>query len=547
MAQPNNIALESAAKRSTNSLSLKELSKHLAALPRANSASALQEILGLIHSYNFSTLNAKDALDTLTLFSQHYKDLEKQLLNEQTLTGLSGTQQCLPVIKLLETLIQKIEYGFKQIISISQDKTSKRSLSDDDLAACVCFSIQILTDSLRNAYCVYKEEPLNLWGKLHTLYALAEQQDLQTRPVKLSPGHVSHACTLYKTALVLAISKPYQVAPGEVVKLSRVLATIVPDVLLEKTKTKGLSCHYVDLNSNHGPQYGRKTEAASVRVLGFDKARVRLNQELKQLGAKLGSPTQNRGATQVAHNISNRIMKFELGLVERRMRGWIRRRDERKSANALVSFALGVAGSHNVLSGNQPFEPEKDLVKILGESKDSSGGFSLIPDQQRDLPEDLDLPPLSITDTQSFAIQSGILRDWSKQGMRIEQSQNELSWNVGDLLAFRLNHSKDEKWIIGCTRWKKIHGAKIMELGVVYMGGRVTPVACRKEHQDSNNPFFRSLLLPGETPSLITPSGIFQGTEELTLVGNGGVLKIRLAEALRSSPTFSQYRIVSER
>lgn len=539
------------------SLNAKTVRKRLADLPRTDPEQAISQIMELVRQVDFDACSASDALNILQLSATATIAFEDQWINHRTLSGHGGLRSCAPGAYAVDKLHHLFANQLQALIQLSlSDK--KQGLTPQQMAKAISLTMLLLTVSLKNAYCIYNEESNEDWKRIHTLYAIAESRHLLQTDFRFEhvPGEIS-IDRIYKRHLLLSIAKPYQLPPGEIFRLSTLFDQLADAVHIEAGPPRDRALYFVDLGSGIPPRFGRISkpgEYKSVRTINLTRA----IQHFRSFGSKLMPKGQAKvieqhlGGMETTQKQRDAILETELRQIERNLTGWTKRRFDRAKLDGPIEYALGVAATHNALTNNLPFEPEKELTRIAQNRGNLDiADFALIPNAQVGLDTNQTDDEVVLDEKQgaqmlitpkAFKFGSAQLRNWSKGGLRIAQDGQDLSWSVGDLLAFRLKNESSAQWALGCTRWKRVNDTQA-ELGIVYLGHRIIPVACRKGGIDDTTPFFRSILLPGKEPMLVTSSNVFKTDDTLLLVGNGDTLHVTLGESLRSSPGFTQFRI----
>lgn len=542
------------------SLKLKHVRKRLADLPRTDPERSITGITNLVRQIDFKASSAQDALSILELSATAAMAFENQWINHQTLSGHGGLNSCAPgasaVSKLHHLLANQL-----QALAQSAAPDKKHGLNNQQLAKAITLTMLLLTSSQRNAYCIYNNESKDDWKRLHMLYSMAETQGLLQSHFNFDhlPSELN-ADRVYKRHLLLSIAKPYQLPPGEIFRLSSLLDQLAETVELTVGVPREKARYFVDLGSGIPPRFGRISKTGkyqSVRTIDLDKAL----EHFRSFGSRLIPKRQAKviehhlGGVDTSQAQRDSALEKELLQIERNLSGWTKRRFDRAELNSLLEYTLGVAASHNALTNNRPFEPEKELSRIAqNRGSLNVADFALLPTANQDNGFDANEDEITLDEQtnrtglitpKAFKFGSGQLKNWSKGGLRITQDDQDHTWSVGDLLAFRLKGEESADWALGCTRWKRVSDTRT-ELGIVYLGHRIVPVGCRKGRVDDTTPFFRSLLLPGKDPMLVTSSNVFRTDDKLLLVGNGDTMQVVLGEVVRSSPGFTQFQISTQ-
>jgi hypothetical protein len=539
------------------SLKLKHVRSHLADLPRTDPERAIAAITSLVRQIDFKSVSAPEALNMLELSATAAMAFEHQWINHQTLSGHGGLRSCTPganaVYKLHHLLANQL-----QALAQSTVIDKKHGFDKRQLAKAITLTMLLLTDSQRNAYCIYNNESKDDWKRLHTLYSMAEAKDLLQSRFKFDhiAGELS-ADRIYKRHLLLAIAKPYQLPAGEIFRLASLFDQLAETVELRTGVPQNKAMYFVDLGSGNPPRFGRISkpgEYRSVRTIELDKAL----EHFRSFGSKLMPKRQAQviehhlGGIETSQAQRDSALEKELLQIERNLAGWTKRRFGRAELDTRLEYSLGVAATHNALTHNRPFEPEKELSRIAQKQGSLKvANFALLPTSNHANSTDSEDEEINLDDQVSrsglatpsaFKFGSARLKNWSKGGLRVVQDDRDHTWSVGDLLAFRLKGEASAQWALGCTRWKRVSDSQT-ELGIVYLGQRIVPVGCRKGGIEDTTPLFRSLLLPGKEPTLVTSSNVFKTDDHLLLVGNGDTMQVTLGEVVRGGPGFTQFQI----
>lgn len=443
-------------------------------------------------------------------------------------------------------------------------------------------AVRFLGASLLQCYEVYVPVPSGLWREIHELYRYAKACEWHTIPVEdeelgdVKPTTIADA---YKQILLLATASPYQLLPGEVRKLYRMLEDWVRFSELKQTSSEGQTGTFlIRPEEDTPPSYSELSQdqpASEVEILDtsglIDMIRGKLLHDQEQTQT---SPL--RGQDHLSQDLLRRLLLMWGAMPERRFA-----RAQKKSA---VRVAIGLSAAFQFINESQRVtQPEADL-EADDETQELTSEFYPETSPQTDV-VDRTAHAMSVKSekavdvwdkayrpsaTQSqrpakpvpapiakekkkpspkYVYQTWNVVDVSAGGFRLEWSRDErIPAQVGDILAIQeVDGDQESPWRVGVIRWMKCAKRNHLEVGAQVLAPSAVAImtlVCKRK--GSGGTYERSLLLPeiravGQAASLITPALHYEVGSKVVMSLDGKEMNLRLLKLLESTGTAAQF------
>ncbi|MCW8195015.1 hypothetical protein F6455_09475 [Proteobacteria bacterium 005FR1] len=385
---------------------------------------------------------------------------------------------------------------------------------------------------LRN-YQLYSQTPGNLWLDLHTLYRIAEHNQLLDQAVKDQLLRESGSCTLtqaYVRVLLLACARPNQMRQTDVAATYDVLESWAHLAKVQQSRQGDSDNVFViNLDSDLAPLYKSRFTG------GIDDTLRELNIDAL-LSAFRQQGHSRSGALRIPHIISS-------ALVEHLRNAWgsrLQRSFERQPGRGLVQVCVGISSFHHHTSG------EQSLHNLLG--IDEGGEFELG-----------EYTELGATDTntparrEDFPIYTAAVGNSSPGGYRLDWNENiSAQLKAGEVVGLR--EVGRHRWALGVIRWLQ-QVPEGTQLGVQLLAPKATAYGAAVEQANGDySDYRRVLMLPelkaaNQPATLVTAFAPFQEGRRIRLNRQGEISTATLQRRLFSTGSMSQFtfrRIAAE-
>ncbi len=190
-------------------------------LPLSQSAEAGRKILANLCAMNRARIDADDRLQLL----EAYRAVSLVVLDE--LDDVYG-KAMLPLppkareaLALARELATEYAYGYKTLILEKSGKFLAFG-AKKQMPFLVYRAIECLVQLLRASYRSYAPVPVGVWREIHLLYLLAEKDGYAGEPA--DPESKQGIADLYVQTLLVSLTDPYRLIPGDLDRILQVIA-----------------------------------------------------------------------------------------------------------------------------------------------------------------------------------------------------------------------------------------------------------------------------------------------------------------------------------
>lgn len=522
-------------------LSSKAIKAWLDGLPMAHSGEAGRRLFDALRQVNGTEADPAQRFEFLEALRQPVSDIVSALDKHYIGVPFPLPATNRRVADLAMAFFREMAIGFTQVLAdLSQLRgitalTRRSMLNQAAYQALRCRSKVLL-----KAFQVYSPYPRSLWREMHELYSFAQRSGIATKPIEDSNSRLVKTRSIediYKQVLLLALSNPYRLRQGDVVKVSEALelwtryCQLTP-VGRSDDSPQGLFA--IRQDSDEQPRYLDGSRPAKGLTWVLDT--TRLGGLLRELDAHL------KGQDAEPPNRALKALPPDLPqpLLQRIMLSWgmmvVRGHSRYQSAEVdKIDIALGLSAVYHFSGGDG---------SLLQNNK--HGGSHL-----------LDLPLSDWQQGRHGAAQRDHrtycckVLDESNGGYRLAWcSEEDLRVQVGELLGIHLPGQPETRWRIAVVRWMRAQGEKDMEIGVQTLANAVKPQvaqACNAEGQCGD--YQACLLLPphpasDQGPSLVAPSFFHTMATRVMLTDGRRKQVVELSKTVEDSGAFAQFEFV---
>ncbi|MCL4471909.1 MAG: hypothetical protein M1547_12510 [Gammaproteobacteria bacterium] len=391
-------------------------------------------------------------------------------------------------------------------------------------------------------YRTYRETGKDLWRQAHELYALAEQQDYASRPVKDSLNKESQSTTCsaaYAQILLTDLADPYRLSSRQLSLLERWLDKWAIRVTLSATPPEdaSLSVLGVDLGGAAGPVPAPQGKAmVKLRYLDMERLAITFRKRIKQLRKGDAPAALGLGEDCVQPECEDLLTILYHQWFEA---AWKKRNFSRRPGVNKVRIALGMAEIHFFLSGEKPFRQPGEKEKLSKREIEDLQFFGRISEQT----EKSRLSQLG------FTYETWQIQDESALGLRLVRPDEEgMRVTLKQLVAVRPDDSNT--YALGVIKWLSFPPNDGLHAGIRILPCVPLPVAARPLSlmADAANKFVPAFLLPDmpvlhEAASLILPPGWFAPGKQVE-IHSGELLTVRLHSLIEKGSDFERVGFV---
>lgn len=565
-------------------------------LPLANPFDSLRLVGYQIEQWNRVSLPFEKRFVAMELVLPLVEELAPAVRREYTDAQIPLTDRKKQRSVLMQKLWTEAAHGYKSII-MEMLLTAKAITNPHEiLIPSVYRAIGALCEELLETYLTFAPPAPSTWLELNQLYQFALTHSLADTPVVKANRKDNRETTInqaYRQALLLHLSDPYHLLPGEAIKLfDELLAwTDLCELATITNAAPPIGMHFVDTAADSGPLFATPEQHKRVIANGLVVKTDKLYAAVKQ---KLDSQTDFKPGTTKQTTLGERLLRERY---LRLARAWTPRKERktpRQPQQQQIMLASGMNACYLHAAGGRAFQPEKDESRIqeatqhqamlddlevlsdddapwLDESKladiASDAGPARSAHFEGHAPQgqtsdwsnliysgseaarlnDLDIAKLDQTSALCTAL------DASDNGVSVSYSLSaaKMQARVGDLITLRELGSSESAasstWRIGAIRWLRCNDDRDVELGIELIADDGLPVGTRAlEGVGRGTDYFRGLIIPkrhpkgGQTTILTLPSVYDVGTVLLVNTSNE-LLKVRLLHLVESTSSFARY------
>ncbi|MCK9365823.1 MAG: hypothetical protein M0P72_01555 [Metallibacterium scheffleri] len=463
--------------------SARRMQQNIAQLPMANPAVAARELTHLLARMLTTVWPGGErlaALDGLGASVAQLSDgFERQLANESfplpaaklaLAEIVSGFQRALAdgyVLAVYELCAPAGKVGWMRSQVIAQGLA--RALRHGGL-------------SLLWHYRLYRTPPAGAWLRMHAAYAFALESGIADKPVTLDPAQRLSPSTIYKHALLLALSNPYRFSARELSDAYEITGVFAARCRLHAGGSGAIA---LDLAADTGPGYlPEERRAAAPGLHDFDaepaRAALAADRQMQPGGIAHGTYRLHDDKTlEVSHAFLERLQSTWSGNAERG--------HARLQAGHPLEAVIGLHALHMLLAGGQQFQTFLSGLRGAGIS---IGAHTQSPAWA------------APADGGGVAVQRVQVLDQSLGGYRLLwHAETGMRIRVGEIvgLAPPAERGDTQDWMVGVVRWLRIEESGQLDTGVELLARQTLPAAVRfPDARGQLRNAVRALLLHGD-------------------------------------------------
>lgn len=379
---------------------------------------------------------------------------------------------------------------------------------------------------LRN-YQLYSQTPSNLWLELHTLYQLAEYNQLLDQAVGdplLRESSSSTVAQAYVRVLLLACARPNQMRQTDVAATYEVLESWSHLARVQGSRrSEPDNIFVIDFASDLAPLYkSRFTGSADDRLRELNVSAL--------LSAFRQQGDARSGALRIPHTIS-------LALLEHLQNAWGSRQQrsfDRRPGRGSVEVCVGLSSFHHHTSGEQSFHDflgisENDEIDLADYAEDA---WFTAGDKSH------------AARREEFPIHTARVGNSGPGGYRLDWQTISAQAKAGEVVGLR--EVGRHRWALGVIRWLQ-QVAEGTQLGIQLLAPRATAYGGAVEQSNGDfSDYRRVLMLPelkaaNQPATLITAYAPFQEGQRVRLSRKGETSTVTLQRRVFSTGSVSQF------
>lgn len=435
----------------------------------------------------------KVAMDTRLKLLELYRSVILKLLpamEEQYIaTRLPQPGKNRQMAEQARQLLMELANGYKIILLDYQN--ARITLGKGKIALTAAQrAMSALNRILMIRYQTYAPAPSGIWFEIHQIFRFAIEQDIANETIA-DEERESSVNLVYKQTLLLALSNPYHLSPGEVATIQNYLAAFGDLAQLQAFAQTGnpIGLFLAQTHSDKPPkpltQDLDEVDNRSDILLNTRELAQVLHHHMERL--KAGESPKNMHLPDVAREAGYR------DLLKRLLKGWSaapKRVFNRARNISSIQVCIGLPSLHHFLGGRES-----------GASADPS--------------------LVQPAEAQHFVSAKWLVTNESAGGLALSGAFETLPQiRPGDVIGLKTDGVK--KWNVGAVRWVKSEKADHLEIGAQLVAPKADPVRIKPSIAGPAETFQTALLLPEilllrQPETLIAPRGTFKPQRELLI------------------------------
>jgi hypothetical protein len=500
----------------------KQVKAWIDSLPLAQTFDSARKLAEHLAGVNRAKIDLEERLQILEL----HRPIADLLFEE--LDGIYGKapqpmgQRGRDALAFARTLAAELAMGYKIVLV---EKAGKRVAFGirKQLPALALRAMQALAAGMRASYKAYAPVPQGIWKEFHHLYLYAEEEGIVAEVADAQAGTTIAA--LYCESLLLSLTDPYRLLPGDLDKVVGQIRALRAPVTLGRRKpdTPGGAHFLVPCDTDKPPKPALSanddTGGPNWRLLDANAIveRLRARKQAFESGNVSATMTRAMGPETVA-------------LVTRLIGLWgdppkrVFRRDE---AEGSVAICFGVKNIAH-------FVAHDALADTEAETEALRAGLTM---PLRCLPED--------ETGRQIPIHEWAIINHSEGGIKVRRSAGVTQpLAVGEVVGVKA--AGNASWRIGVARWITVFEDGTMEFGVQFYATAACAVWLLAVQSPGPQAKLAVLLADGEElagESLLTPAGTYAQLREFDLQGEEFRSRVRATDLIEKTARFELFHV----
>jgi hypothetical protein len=312
----------------------------VAALPMANTGESARRIFNALKEINRLSISAHDRFKVMELFRTPVFNITGVLKKHYVSQNLPLSPKNQKIAELAIQLYSEMALGYKAVIEDKLDAAFSK-LSNKTLTQSIHRTIQYLSNVLLCSYQIYIQHPEYIWLQIHRLYLYAEENQLQSIPIKNnieteSQGE-SNISDIYKQTLLLALAGPYRLRQQITEAVFITLETMAPSCQILPFSEAQETGHgfIINLNTDAAPGYFRDDGTANPTFLRI----LDTGELINMLGQPL--PTVETSPIRIPENVQKQLLQTWSGNSHRAF--------SRTTKSNETAITLGLSATHHYI------------------------------------------------------------------------------------------------------------------------------------------------------------------------------------------------------
>jgi hypothetical protein len=500
----------------------KQVKAWIDALPLAQTFDSVRKLTEHLSALNRAKMDIDERLQILEIHRPVADLLLEELDGIYSKASQPMGQRGRDALGFARTLASELGIGYKVVLV---EKAAKRLAFGvkKQLPALTLRVMQALAAGMRASYKAYAPVPQGVWKEFHHLYLYAEEEGIVAEAGDAEAGTTIAA--LYCESLLLSLTDPYRLPPGEIDKIVGHIRALRAPVTLSQRRpgTPGGGHFIVPCDTDKPP---KPALSANDDTGGPNWRLLDTNPIVERLRAR----KQAFESGNVSATMSKAMGPEVLALVTRLITLWgdpPKRVFRRDAVDGSVAICFGVKNIAH-------FVAHDALADHEAEAQGLRKGLTM---PLRALPEDETGRPIPIHE---WAI-----INHSEGGIKVRRTAGVTqALAVGEVVGVKA--AANSSWRIGVARWITVADDGTMEFGVQFFATAACAVWLQPALFPGPQAKLAILLADGEElsgESLLTPSSTYAELREFELVGEGFRSRVRATDLIEKTARFDLFHV----
>jgi cyclic-di-GMP-binding protein len=496
-------------------------------LAPGDASETARAIYTALYAGNRTKLDDDDRLKLLETYRPRLLSVLGELSQEYNEANLPLSERAREAANLSRDLLIEHAYGYKLILL---DKATKLVMfgSKRQLPLLLYRAISTLADTLSLSYKTYTPTPAGVWHEIHQIFHYAQFYAMEDQAIEDESGTThSTISVVYKQALLLALTDPYRLMPGEVDRVLNVIAHFSGGVIVMPyaPDLAGAGLFLIQSDSDRPPK--ALASAGPVNIAPIDKVvstanlAFTLSELISQLDSGVPAKTLGLPLTGTDAAISD--------LLRRLSKAWStppRRVFNRQRAEASVQICAGIKAIAYYLTVEQ--DPAWLLEK---EQIQRAGTVPLRPGATAG-----EAPIYPLTDCEII--------NQSASGFALRTApKGEPVVAVGEIIGVKF--PDQGTWNVGAVRWVQTNDAQEIEIGIQL----IAPTGAAVIVEPATGPLVKKqdgLMLPPiealrQPAYLVTPRDLYKDEREIKVERRDSIQRVRATKLIEQTTAFDLF------
>ena len=502
----------------------KQVRAWLASLPLAQTFDSAKRLAVHLTALNRALMDTDERVEVLEIYRPVALVLLEELEDLYARSVQPLTPRAREALDHARTLASGISAGYKIAIL---EKSAKRIAFGvkKQLPFLMLRAMQYLVAEMRASYKAYSPVPAGIWKEIHSLYLHAEREGLAVEAA--DPESKACIAELYCESLLLALTDPYRLVPGDVDRIVAQIRSLRAPVTLQQRRPESRpGAHFlVPCDTDKPP---KPALSASDETGGPNWRLLDANPIVERLRAR----KQAMDAGNVSATMSKMMSADDLALTGRLALLWgdpPRRGQRRDPADMSVAICVGLkAIGHFVsLDAQMDAEAQQDALRR---------GITMPVARLA-----ADDPALSIPIFEWNVVNQSV------GGLKVKRSGPSVQViGVGDVIGVKIPGKP--AWMAAVARWITTLDDGGLEFGLQFLAPAACPVWIQPAAAAAPQAKLGLLLVDEADESggelLLTPPSTYSDLREFELKGEDMLSRVRAGALIESTARFELFHVL---